>query len=457
MGIARKIRGDEFYSQMIKLVVPIVIQNILNAAISSADVVMLKFVGQSAISAVSLATQYANILFSVFFGLGTGVTMLGAQYYGKGDLKAIDIVQGIAMRFAIISSVAFALAALFIPEIMMRVFTSDEELIKVGVEYIRWISISYLCMGIIEVYMSVLRSIGRVAICTILNVGAFFVNIGINSIFIFGLFNAPKIGAQGVAIATSATRLMELVGCIIISINSKDVKLAVKSIFIRNKVLFKDFVRLSLPALFNDVVWGLGFSMYSVIIGHLGSDAVAANSFVVVARNFGTILCFGIAGGGTILLGNILGENKLDLARIYAKRILKMTIIGGIVGGLMVVAAIPFIVVYAKNTLTATAIHYLKIMLLINGYYISGTAVNTVLIAGVFRAGGDSKFGLICDIIDMWVYAVPLGLISAFILKLPVLVVYFLLCTDEFVKWPWVFKRYKSEKWLKNITREDIY
>lgn len=457
MGIARKIRGDEFYSQMIKLVVPIVIQNILNAAISSADVVMLKFVGQSAISAVSLATQYANILFSVFFGLGTGVTMLCAQYYGKGDLKAIDIVQGIAMRFAIISSVAFALAALFIPEIMMRVFTSDEELIKVGVEYIRWISISYLCMGIIEVYMSVLRSIGRVAICTILNVGAFFVNIGINSIFIFGLFNAPKIGAQGVAIATSATRLMELVGCIIISINSKDVKLAVKSIFIRNKVLFKDFVRLSLPALFNDVVWGLGFSMYSVIIGHLGSDAVAANSFVVVARNFGTILCFGIAGGGTILLGNILGENKLDLARIYAKRILKMTIIGGIVGGLMVVAAIPFIVVYAKNTLTATAIHYLKIMLLINGYYISGTAVNTVLIAGVFRAGGDSKFGLICDIIDMWVYAVPLGLISAFILKLPVLVVYFLLCTDEFVKWPWVFKRYKSEKWLKNITREDIY
>ena len=457
MGIARKIRGDEFYSQMIKLVVPIVIQNILNAAISSADVVMLKFVGQSAISAVSLATQYANILFSVFFGLGTGVTMLCAQYYGKGDLKAIDIVQGIAMRFAIISSVAFALAALFIPELMMRVFTSDEELIKVGVEYIRWISISYLCMGIIEVYMSVLRSIGRVAICTILNVGAFFVNIGINSIFIFGLFNAPKIGAQGVAIATSATRLMERVGCIIISINSKDVKLAVKSIFIRNKVLFKDFVRLSLPALFNDVVWGLGFSMYSVIIGHLGSDAVAANSFVVVARNFGTILCFGIAGGGTILLGNILGENKLDLARIYAKRILKMTIIGGIVGGLMVVAAIPFIVVYAKNTLTATAIHYLKIMLLINGYYISGTAVNTVLIAGVFRAGGDSKFGLICDIIDMWVYAVPLGLISAFILKLPVLVVYFLLCTDEFVKWPWVFKRYKSEKWLKNITREDIY
>ena len=457
MGIARKIRGDEFYSQMIKLVVPIVIQNILNAAISSADVVMLKVVGQSAISAVSLATQYANILFSVFFGLGTGVTMLCAQYYGKGDLKAIDIVQGIAMRFAIISSVAFALAALFIPEIMMRVFTSDEELIKVGVEYIRWISISYLCMGIIEVYMSVLRSIGRVAICTILNVGAFFVNRGINSIFIFGLFNAPKIGAQGVAIATSATRLMELVGCIIISINSKDVKLAVKSIFIRNKVLFKDFVRLSLPALFNDVVWGLGFSMYSVIIGHLGSDAVAANSFVVVARNFGTILCFGIAGGGTILLGNILGENKLDLARIYAKRILKMTIIGGIVGGLMVVAALPFIVVYAKNTLTATAIHYLKIMLLINGYNISGTAVNTVLIAGVFRAGGDSKFGLICDIIDMWVYAVPLGLISAFILKLPVLVVYFLLCTDEFVKWPWVFKRYKSEKWLKNITREDIY
>ena len=99
----------------------------------------------------------------------------------------------------------------------------------------------------------------------------------------------------------------------------------------------------------------------------------------------------------------------------------------------------------------------LKYMLYINSYYVMGAAVNTTLIAGVFRAGGDSRFGLICDTVDMWCYAGPLGFIAAFVLKLPVLVVYFLLCTDEFVKWPWVIKHYLSKKWLKNITRDNLF
>lgn len=174
--------------------------------------------------------------------------------------------------------------------------------------------------------------------------------------------------------------------------------------FIKNKVLFGDFVRLSLPALGNDIAWSVGFSMYSVILGHLGTDAVAANSLVIVVRNIGTVFCFGIASAGGILLGNVMGQGDLERSKRYASKTLKMTVI-----------------------------------------------------AGVFRAGCDTKFGLICDTIDMWVYAVPLGFFAAFVLKLPVLWVYFLLCTDEFVKWPWVIKRYLSGKWAKNITREDIF
>ncbi len=448
---------NDFYKKIFKLVVPIVIQNLLSAAISSADVLMLNYAGQSSISAVSLASQYASILFSVFFGLGTGVTMLCAQYYGKGDMRAIEVVEGIALRFSIISSLLFCILALSIPKYMMQLFTNDTELINIGASYLRCMSVAYFCWGIIEIYMSVLRSIGRVTICTILSTITFVMNILLNAVFIFGLFGAPKLGAMGVAIATSSSRFIQLIGCIIISAKSNDIKLNLKFIFIKNPVLFKDFIHLSLPALFNDIVWGLGFSMYSVIIGHLGTDAVAANSFVVVARNFGTILCFGIASAGTILLGNTLGENQLDKAREDSKCLMKLTVISGLIGGLIILASSPFIINYATKSLTDTALHYLKVMLLINSYYIMGAAVNTTLIAGVFRAGGDSKFGFICDTIDMWCYGVPLGLISAFVLKLPVLVVYFLLCTDEFVKWPWVFKRYKSEKWLKNITRNDIF
>ena len=381
--------------------------------------------------------------------------MLCAQYYGKGDMQAIRVVEGIALRFSLAISLVFAGAAMFVPEWMMRIFTNDGELIAIGTSYLRCMSVCYLCWGVTEVYLAVLRSVGRVVISTAMNVLAFSLNIFLNAVFIFGLFGAPKLGAMGVAIATSASRLVQLLACFVVSCLSKDIKLDFKYLFVKNKMLFADFVRLSLPALGNDISWSVAFSMYSVIIGHLGTDAVAANSFVIVVRNFGTILCFGMASAGGILLGNIIGENKLEEAREGAKKLMKLTVITGAIGGLIILASMPLVLSYAS--LSEQAMHYLKYMLFINTYYVMGAAVNTTLIAGVFRAGGDSRFGFICDTIDMWCYAVPLGFIAAFALRLPVMWVYFLLCTDEFVKWPWVLKHYKSGKWLNNITRNDLF
>lgn len=444
----------KFYEQILKLVIPIVLQNLLSAAVNSADVVMLNYVGQSSISAVSLASQYASVLFMVYYGLGTGATMLCAQYYGKKDFYAIKIVEGIALRFSIAVSVLFATAAICVPDTMMRIFTADGELIGLGASYLRILSVGYLCWGLTEVYLAVLRSMGRVVISMAMNVMAFSLNIVLNAVFIFGLFGAPKLGVVGVAAATSISRLIELAGCFIVSARSKDIKLNPGYMFLNNKLLFQDFVRLSLPALLNDVSWGVAFSTYSVILGHLGNDVVAANSFVVVVRNFGTVLCFGVASAGGILLGNVIGEKKMEDAEHYAKLIMRLTVITGLIGGILILAASPFVLRFAS--LSDTARHYLKYMLLINSYYVMGAAVNTTLIAGVFRAGGDSKFGMICDSVDMWCYAVPLGFFAAFVLKLPVVWVYFLLCTDEFVKWPWVIKRYRSRKWLKNITRENL-
>ena len=452
-----RLTRPSFYGQIFKLVLPIIIQNLLSAAVSSADVVMLNYVGQSSISAVSLASQYASVLFMVFYGLGTGVTILCAQYYGKGDMRAIQVVEGIAMRFSIPIALAFAGAALLMPEAMMRLFTNDAELIELGASYLRYMSAAYLCWGITEVYLAVLRSINRVMVSMVINILAFSLNIFLNAVWIFGLFGAPKLGAMGVALATSLSRLIELAACIVVSLLSRDVRLDPRYIFLRNRALFSDFVRLSLPALGNDVSWSVAFSMYSVIIGHLGTDAVAANSFVVVVRNFGTILCFGMASAGGILLGNIIGENKMEEARDGARKLMKLTVITGAIGGLIILAAMPLVLASAGESLSEQAMYYLRNMLLINTYYVMGAAVNTTLIAGVFRAGGDSRFGFVCDTIDMWCYAVPLGFTAAFVFKLPVMWVYFLLCTDEFVKWPWVIGHYRSGKWLNNITREDLF
>lgn len=446
---------DDFYAKILKLVIPIVIQNLLSAAVNSADVVMLNYVGQSSISAVSLAANYAGVLFMIYYGLGTGATMLSAQYWGKGEIQAIRVIEGIALRFSLLFSLCFSTFAFFAPHLMMKLFTDDPELIAIGAGYLRVMSVTYFCWGITEIYLAILRSIGRVTAPMVLNVMAFTLNIFLNAVFIFGLFGAPKLGATGVAIATASSRVIELLGCIAISLFSKDIKLKLSYMFLRNKLLSQDFIRMSLPALGNDLAWSVAFSMYSVILGHLGSDAVAANSLVVVVRNFGTVLCFGTASAGGILLGNVMGMGDMERAKAYASKVMKLTIITGAIGGILVLIATPFVLHFAR--LSDTAMGYLKYMLLINTYYIMGSAVNTTLIAGVFRAGGDSRFGLICDVIDMWVYAVPLGFIAAFVLKLPVLAVYFLLCTDEFVKWPWVIRHYRSGKWLKNITREELF
>ena len=193
---------------MLKLTIPIIIQNLLSAAVNSADVIMLNYVGQSAISAVSLAANYSNILFMVYYGLGTGASLLCAQYFGKNNMQAIHAIEGIALRFSIIISGIVALIAFTASQLMMKIFTSDQELISIGSSYLRIMGITYLCWGITEIYLAILRSIGRVTISMALNMLAFILNIILNATFIFGLFGAPKLGATGVAIATAASRLM---------------------------------------------------------------------------------------------------------------------------------------------------------------------------------------------------------------------------------------------------------
>ncbi len=460
--------GGDSYRQIMRLAMPIVIQNLFSAAISSTDVIMLNSVGQSAVSAVSLATQYSSVLYMVFYGIGTGALTLCAQYWGKGNTEAIEKVEGIAMRFSLGISLLFAIPSAMVPRLMMTLFTSDQELIQIGASYLRIVSVSFLCWGFSEIYLAILRSVERVKISTALNVSALLINVCLNAVFVYGLFGAPRLGAQGVALATSISRGIQLIACFVVSIVSErrsrmagnegqrtgTVRLRPDAMFWKSGVLMQDFLHLSVPAVANDISWSVAFSMYSVIMGHMGTDVVAANAIVVVVRNFGTVLCYSIANASGIYVGKKIGANQLDEAEQDASRSMKLTVASSIFGGLLVAISMPFVL--SAVSLSDTARGYLKIMLLINTYYITGTAVNTTLIAGIFRAGGDTRFGLICDTIDMWVYAVPLGFLAAFALKLPPMWVYFLLCTDEFVKWPWVLHHYKSRKWLKNITRENV-
>ena len=385
-------------------------------------------------------------------GLGSGVSMLCAQYWGKKDVKTIEKVQGIALRFTFLGALLFALPSIICPELMMTLYTNDAELIPLGASYLRIVGVGHIFWGIAETYFQTLRSVERVKISTAINIFTLFLNIGLNATFIYGLFGAPKLGVMGVALATTTARFVQFVICMIYSKYNDSMKLRFSAVFEKNTILLKDFVRLSLPALANSLIWSVAFSMYTAILGHLSSDVVAANSVVSVVRSFGTVLCYAVSASSGIYIGKDIGAGKMDEAKADSKRAMVLMVVTGVLGGLAIFAITP--IALGVASLSETAMGYLKTMLHINVVYIMGTAVNGTMINGIFRAGGDSKFGMICDIFDMWIYAVPLGFLAAFVFKLPPMIVYVLLCTDEFVKWPWVFAHYRSGKWLNNITRD---
>ena len=446
----KKDAKNALYRLIFVTTLPIVIQNLLDSAVNMADVVMMNMVSQEAMSAVSLASQAGSIVFMFLYGIGTGMTMLGAQYWGKGDVIAIEKAQGIALRFTLIVSMLATTLCLCVPELIMRVYTADQVLVTLGSQYLRIFAAAILVWGIATVYLATLRSTGRVAICTVVETTTLLLNVALNATFIFVL----HMEVTGVALATFISRALELIACFVISARSKTVKLRLRPMFERHQALEHDFTSMCMPAIGNDLVWGLGFSMYTAILGHLSSDAVAAVAIVNVVRNLGCVLCYGLGSASGIIVGQILGANQRDEAIRVSHILLRWSAIAGALGGVMIALISPLVV--GNANLTDQAREYLQFMLTVNVFYIMGTAVNTPLIAGIFRAGGDSKFGFWCDTIDMWCWGVPVGLVAAFVFKLDAKWVYLALCTDEFVKWPWVFKNYYSYKWAKNITRENV-
>ena len=440
-----------FYKDLRNVVQPMAIQNLISSAVNSADVIMLGYIGQTAIAASSLAGNVAFILFMISTGLSSGLVMLGAQYWGKKDTESIKTLLGIGLRICCSVEIIVALIAAFYPRILMLIFTKDEALIAEGCRYLRAASFSYVCLSFSQMFQAGFKSIERVKIVTITSTTSLFLNIGLNAVFIFGLLGIPKMGITGVGIATSIARFIEMIICFIYAGRQKDVHFSVSCIFRRNKLLTRDFFRFSLPAVGNELVWGAAFAMYSVIMGHLGEDIVAANSVVNTVRQLGSVLCFGMAYGGAIVVGKYMGAGDMQVAERNASRLARTTILSGVLGAVLLICLYPVLPYIAD--LNETAAHYRNILLFINAYSLIGASINTVLICGIFRAGGDSKFGFVADTINMWCVSVPLGLIAAFVLKLPPLWVYFILFLDEFEKMPFVIRHYFKKGWLRNITR----
>ena len=382
------------------------------------------------------------------FAFMAGENMFVAQYYGKGDYTGISQVFSLVTKICGCIAVVFLAGALFFPEQIMRILTNEETLIVLGSEYLRVIGISYVFSGIAQTFLAIMKNCGAVNMSTLINGVMVILNIVLNAVFIFGLSGFPKMGIKGAALATVLATVVQFlwsVGYVLCRIRA--VKFSLRSC---EKKLFGRFWQKAVPLLINNLAWGIGFSMYSVIMGHLGTDAVAANGIANISKNLVVCFCLGLGNAGSIIVGNRLGADRLQEAKEVGETLTKTAIIAGIVSGLVLIALSPFITKMVD--LTPTARGYLQKMLLICSYYIAGKSVNCMTIGGIFAAGGDSKFGMLCDSVTLWCIIVPLGCICAFILKLPVMVVYFVLNLDEIIKLPVVYKHYKKYKWIKNLT-----
>lgn len=441
-------RKRSLRKEIVRLALPIALQQFMTALVGACDAIMLGKLSQDAMSAVSLATQVTFVFNLFMFAFMAGENMFVAQYYGKGDYTGISQVFSLVTKICGCIAVVFLAGTLFFPEQLMRILTNEETLIVLGSEYLRVIGISYVFSGIAQIFLAIMKNCGAVNMSTLINGVMVILNIALNAVFIFGLSGFPKMGIKGAALATVLATVVQFlwsVGYVLCRIRA--VKFSLRSC---EKKLFGRFWQKTVPLLINNLAWGIGFSMYSVIMGHLGTDAVAANGIANISKNLVVCFCLGLGNAGSIIVGNRLGADRLQEAKEVGETLTKTAIIAGIVSGLVLIALSPFITKMVD--LTPIARGYLQKMLLISSYYIAGKSVNCMIIGGIFAAGGDSKFGMLCDSVTLWCIIVPLGCICAFILKLPVMVVYFVLNLDEIIKLPVVYKHYKKYKWIKNLT-----
>lgn len=441
-------RKRSLRKEIVRLALPIALQQFMTALVGACDAIMLGKLSQDAMSAVSLATQVTFVFNLFMFAFMAGENMFVAQYYGKGDYTGISQVFSLVTKICGCIAVVFLAGALFFPEQLMRILTNEETLIVLGSEYLRVIGISYVFSGIAQTFLAIMKNCGAVNMSTLINGVMVILNIALNAVFIFGLSGFPKMGIKGAALATVLATVVQFlwsVGYVLCRIRA--VKFSLRSC---EKKLFGRFWQKAVPLLINNLAWGIGFSMYSVIMGHLGTDAVAANGIANISKNLVVCFCLGLGNAGSIIVGNRLGADRLQEAKEAGGTLTRTAIIAGVVSGLVLIALSPFITKMVD--LTPTARGYLQKMLLISSYYIAGKSVNCMTIGGIFAAGGDSKFGMLCDSVTLWCIIVPLGCICAFILKLPVMVVYFVLNLDEIIKLPVVYKHYKKYKWIKNLT-----
>lgn len=443
-------KDKTFYKTVAGIAVPIALQGLITTGVNMMDTIMIGMVGETELSAVSLANTFIHIYQILCMGIGLGASVLVARYYGMGDKTSMQKSVSIMTRLCIGIAALFAIATFLFPTQIMQIYTSEKRIIANGVKYLCWSVVTYFLLGLSLTSTIILRNVGKVQMPLFTSIGAFLVNVGANYIFIFGKFGAPAMGVAGAAVGTLIARIFEFV---IIDgylwFKDTAIEFRLKNFFMPVGGLWKEYIRISIPVLISDGILALGNNSVAMVIGRLGESFVAANAITSVTQQLSSVLIQGFSQAGAIVTGHTLGEGKREKAQEQGYALLGLGFFFGLVSaGIIMLISEPMIRAYNVSPETAELARELMDAISIIVWF---QATNSIMTKGTLRGGGDTKVLMIADNVFLWVFSLPLGILAGLVLHLPAFWIYIFLKIDQIMKCVWCVLRLNSGKWIKKI------
>ena len=440
----------EFYKNVARIAIPIALQGLITTGVNMMDTIMVGVVGETQLSAVSLANQFINIFHIFCMGIGMGASVLVARYYGMKDNPALKKTVAIMLRLCLAMAMLFCVATILMPEQIMKIYTTEADIISNGVQYLEWSVVTYFLLGLSLTCTIVLRNVGMVKIPLYTSIAAFFINVGANYMFIFGKFGAPKMDVAGAAVGTLIARIFEFsMICGYLFLKDKEIGFRVKDIFKPVGNLWREYIRISIPVLISDGILALGNNSIAMVIGRLGGAFVAANAVTAVTQQLSSVMIQGFSQAGAIVTGYTLGEGDREKAYNQGYAFLGIGVVFGLLAaGIVMLISGPMIAAYNLSEETQEIARQLMLSISI---IIVFQATNSIMTKGVLRGGGDTKMLMIADNVFLWVASLPLGIIAGLVLHLPAFWIYFFLKLDQVLKAVWCVIRLRSGKWIKKI------
>ena len=434
-----------FFATLFSVAAPITMQNFINSAVNMADAVMIGRLGASSITAVGLGNQIFFLLNLLLFGLVSGSAVFSSQFWGRRDVEGIRRTTGLCFIIATIMGTLFTSLCLIMPKSIISIYSTDKEVIELGASYLKHVSFCFFPFVYSFSITMILRSIGKIRLAVITTAISLVVNVTLNAILIFGLLGAPQMGVKGAAIATVITRFLELIIILSVSIIRKYPVLG-KSMFSISFKFLRSYFLVTMPVVLEEICWSLGITTHNLIFARLGTSEYAAFNIVNNVSLLLWVIFLGIGNGSAIIIGNKIGEGKIEETRDFARFI---TTLSPLLASFMALFFIPisFLIPYIFNV-SEEVLSLIPSLLITLAIYYPLRAFNSVMIVGVCRGGGDTRFSLFYDIFFMWSIAIPLSYAISFTHLSFVWIIYAAIMSEEPLKLILGLFRLKSGKWL---------